>query len=114
MLAMAMAALAPAVAQAVVAGAGNRDWVEVCSVSGVVWVKAAAAESEHDAGSPMADGAMNCPWCSLHGGAAGLLPQAQVASWHSTGPALLNRVNPAPIASALWRGAPARAPPHLS
>ena len=44
MLAMVMGALAPTVAQAVVASQGGAGWVQVCSASGMVWVQADAVE----------------------------------------------------------------------
>jgi len=69
--ALLVAALWPALVQATVGGADKADWIEVCSHSGMVWVKAdGSSESEGHAG---ADASQHCPWCSLHGG-SGLPP----------------------------------------
>lgn len=120
LLAMVMGALAPAAAQAVVASTDRAQWVEVCSASGMLWVKAeglAAAGADladHDTGGPLADTRMHCPWCSLHGGAAGLPPAPtalELTSPQSEPPpaffhaALLCRV---------WALAHARAPPSAA
>jgi len=80
MLAMVLSALAPTLALAVLASSDDTaQWVEVCSASGMVWVKADTAEdvadqqsSEHSA--PVSAAVQQCAWCSLHGGAAGLPP----------------------------------------
>jgi hypothetical protein len=114
MAAVALAALAPAVAQAVVSGSGNSDWVEVCSVSGMVWVKTDASDTRHDAGSPLADAGMKCPWCGLHGGVAGLPPQTEARHLLAAGPALLPGARNLPKVCAVWLGASARAPPFAS
>ncbi len=84
MLAMVLSALAPTLAQAVVASSGGAQWVEVCSTSGMVWVKAdtgvnAADPQNSGHSAPVSDAAQHCAWCSLHGGAAGLPPSAGVA-----------------------------------
>ena len=75
LLAMVLGALAPTVAQAMVASSDRAAWVEVCSASGMVWVKADTGESAdagHDGRMPMSDATQHCPWCSLHGAAADL------------------------------------------
>ncbi len=119
MLALVMHALAPAMAQAVVTGSGNSDWVEVCSVSGLVWVKTVAPADgslgkKQGGGHPMADGAMPCPWCSLHGGAAGLPPAFQIGHDGAAPPAWWPVQRARITATAVWVGALARAPPQLS
>src|SRR5690606_9837763 len=109
MLAMVLGALAPTVAQAVVASSDRDGWVQVCSVSGMVWVQIDADPAEGD--SPMTSGSMDCPWCSVHGGAAGLPPVAA-----SAGP-LQQQAEPLPVyfrTAALrgtWASGLARAPP---
>ena len=43
LLTLVLGALAPTVAQALVAGSDRADWLQVCSVSGMVWVQADTA-----------------------------------------------------------------------
>jgi hypothetical protein len=78
MMAMVLSALAPTVAHAWVAAADEGQWIEVCSVSGMVWLKADGPEASADTATgsnmPMADMAQHCPWCSFHGASAGLPP----------------------------------------
>src|SRR3990167_7859006 len=110
MLAMVLGALAPTVAQAVVASSAHDGWVQVCSVSGMVWVQTDAAPASGD-GNPMASATMDCPWCSPHGGAAGLPPVSAHAE------PLPPQAQPLPVyfhAAALrgtWASGLARAPP---
>lgn len=111
-LAVLMAALAPAVAQAVMTGSGA-SWVEVCTAQGAKWI------SVDDAGDPSTSKAMHglehCPYCSLQ------LPTADLPP---TPPAQL----PAPVRVAMfppafeaaprtlhaWVSAQPRAPPALA
>lgn len=78
MLALVMSALAPTLAHAWVAASDEDQWIEVCSASGMVWLKAnglgAADQGASDQDAPMADMGKHCPWCSFHGSAAGLPP----------------------------------------
>ncbi len=117
MLAMVLSALAPTVAQAVVAAKGGPDWMQVCSASGMVWVQADALEHGADAAAAgdskkaMADAARHCPLFNLHG-AAGLPPaplQHAALAPHTAPPA-------APVRSAIpalqWPAAQSRAPPQ--
>jgi Protein of unknown function (DUF2946) len=116
MLALVMGALAPTVAQAMVSGGDRADWLEVCSVSGMVWVNADTGESgdrQPDSGAPMVAG-QHCAWCTLHGGAAGL-PALSV------GTALTARLTDlppafylAPMAASVWMPALSRGPPRVS
>jgi Protein of unknown function (DUF2946) len=62
-LAILMAALAPAISQALGSGSG-RSWVEVCTVAGAKWV--ALDESAKDAPAPAKPAFEHCPYCSLH------------------------------------------------
>ena len=118
MLAMVLSVLAPTVAQAVVHASGQAQWVEVCSASGMVWVKASdsaeqGAQSEGPT-TPMGDISGPCPWCTLHGGTAGIpgKPLALVGPIPSAEPP------PAFLFSAtvtgVWAVAHARAPPAAS
>lgn len=82
MLAMVLGALAPTVAHAWVAAADEGQWIEVCSASGMVWLKAGALDGSEDPATdtgtdmPMADMSAHCPWCSFHGPSAALPPVA--------------------------------------
>lgn len=116
MLAMVLSALAPTLAQAVVVSSDGPQWVEVCSASGMVWVKADTgvdAANPQDSGhsAPMSDAAQHCAWCSLHGGAADLPPSADVAvpqpRQTERPPAFFYAASPAGV----WAVAHARAPP---
>ena len=115
MLAMVLGTLAPTLAHAWVAASDEGQWIEVCSASGMVWLKAdgsdASSDGQDNPDMPMADMAPHCPWCSLHGAASGLPPEppqaklipeagAAVPSWR--GPAVWTLV---------LSGAQARAPP---
>lgn len=116
MLAMLLGALAPTVAQAVVLSSDRSQWVEVCSASGMLWVKADADTSlaaEHGS-APVSDASMHCPWCTLHGGAAGLPPSVTMAGLHSlSSPALPAFQRVVPLAG-IWAVAHARAPPQAA
>lgn len=114
MLAMVLGALAPAVAQAVVVSSDRAQWVEVCSFSGMVWVKADTDTDSQQAGdhsAPAADATMQCPWCTLHGGAASLPPVIAMAEplprQTDLPPAFFRAVT----LSGIWAIAHARAPP---
>lgn len=114
LLALVFGALAPTVTQAMVAGGDRADWLQVCSVSGMVWVQADTGEvrdQQPDGGSPMGDASQHCPWCTLHGGVAGLPP----ASHSIDLPPRLTDLPPAfyraPLAATVWAPAQSRAPP---
>lgn len=115
---MVLSALAPTVAQAMVAVAEKGQWVEVCSASGMVWLKADGTDAANDSapvqGQSVADMGKHCPWCSFHGAVAGLPPPVTSA------PLLVDLTQaltaPAPLA---WihkppRSTQARAPPAAS
>ena len=114
LLALVLGALAPTVTQAMVAGGDRGDWLQVCSVSGMVWIKAdtgEVAQQQPDGGAPAGDASQHCLWCTLHGGAAGLpVVQASLDL-----PSRLTDFPPAfyraPLASSIWAPAHSRAPP---
>ncbi|MBE0589330.1 MAG: DUF2946 domain-containing protein [Hydrogenophaga sp.] len=113
-LVMVFGALAPAVAQAMVASSDRADWVEVCSASGMLWVRADTGEpagAEHDGQAPMSDASQHCPWCSLHGGAAGLPPVIAAAEPPPRQTDLPPTFLRAVTLSGTWAVAHARAPP---
>lgn len=114
LLALVLGALAPTVTQAMVAGGDRADWLEVCSVSGMVWIKADTGEvRDHspDGGQTGSDASQHCPWCTLHGGAAGapvvhVLPDLSVRLTEAP-PAFYF----APLTATVWAKAQSRAPP---
>lgn len=121
LLALVLGALAPTVTQATVAGSDRANWLEVCSVSGMVWVKADTGEvrAQLPDGSaptsmPLSDASQHCPWCTLHGGAAGL--PVVVVSLDL--PPRLSDLPPAfyrvPLAATVWAPAQSRAPPFAA
>ena len=117
MLAMVFGVLAPTVAQAMVAAADKGEWVEVCSASGMVWLKAGATDLgdvESGQNMPMADMNSHCPWCSFHGSAAGLPMAALVTpSQPFSAQSLPIWIGASPN-DAVWHTAQARAPPFAS
>ncbi len=110
MLALVMSALAPTVSQAVVMSSDRADWLEVCTTTGVMWVKADSATTDEGT-MPMVGHEQGCEICIhtvtgappvLSGIATTVMgqpfvrPQTLVASAH---PAVL------------WAPAQSRAPP---
>lgn len=113
MLAMVLGALAPTVAQAVVAAQGGPGWVQVCSASGMVWVQADALEdaaADVDVGKSMADASRHCPWCPLHG-ASGLPPSPPTLSDLAAPAAPPLWLASVDEPATFWPAAPSRAPP---
>lgn len=113
MLALVMSALAPTVSQAVVMSSERADWLEVCTTTGVMWVKADSATTD-DGTLPMVGHEQGCDICThtVTGAPPVLLgidtavidppsaqPQARVSSAH---PAVL------------WAPAQSRAPPRFA
>lgn len=111
-LAMLFGALAPAAAQVVAVSHGAPGWVQVCSASGMLWVRidTETARNPADAGEPLVDGARHCPWCKLHGAAG--LPPAPLPAFHvsmaSAPPLAIPRSTPVRTD---WPAAQSRAPP---
>ena len=110
LLAVCFGAFAPALSQAALQarGSGAGHWVQVCSASGITWVR---ADSGDGADGHASDTAMTCPWGVIAGGAAGQ-PPAHALALPDAGP------QPLPLAQAQlgWDAAPsthahARAPP---
>lgn len=111
LVAVLLAALAPAVSHALGGGTGDA-WVELCTARGSQWVP---ADSQDPGGPPASHAFEHCPYCSLQLPALGLPPAA--------GPLLLG--SPADQASPVARlavpharqprlRALPRAPPSLS
>ena len=63
MLALVMSALAPTVSQAVVMSSDRGDWLEVCTTTGVMWVKADTAATD-DGTMPMVGHDQGCNICT--------------------------------------------------
>lgn len=117
-LALILGSLLPVVSHAVVvAPAGGQGWVEVCTVSGMAWVRqvpddaGAASDSQH---SKPGSGALmdRCGWCATHSPMAGLPP----VTGPLMGPVTLGADVPAAFRHAprpllVWAGAHSRAPP---
>ena len=71
MLAVAFGALAPTLAQAVVAGgAAPEGAVMVCTASGMLWVQADGDVLSDEGSSTLADLKKPCTWCNMHAVAA--------------------------------------------
>ena len=119
MCVMVFAALAPTVAQAMVTASDDGQWVEVCSASGMVWLKADGAELASGASSDqdnntMGDMGSHCPWCSFHVPALGLLPQQLSPLPLVPVAQSVPRVAPIALISKVQRRVQARAPPLAS
>ncbi|MEY4980323.1 MAG: hypothetical protein RLZZ352_2593 [Pseudomonadota bacterium] len=116
LLVMLLAALLPTVAQAVVRASGQAQWVQVCSASGMFWVHAQSGEprgTDDSAApkSPADDASLSCPWCPLHGGAAGLPADTSCFKGLATVADLPHAPRLAAPVFGLWASAHARAPP---
>lgn len=114
-LAMVLGAVAPAVAQALVASSDRTDWVEVCSASGMMWVKVDAPDAgSKDTGAPLHTSSKHCPWCSLHGGVSGLPPSALSVAGFASATTPLPPYADLIAASPAWSPTQARAPPFAA
>ncbi len=114
LLALVLGALAPTLTQAKVAGGDRADWLQICSVSGMVWVKADTGEVRDqlpDGDVPASDVSKHCPWCKLHGGAAGLPVAHSSLDLHPRLTDLPPAFYRAPLAATVWATAQSRAPP---
>ncbi len=113
MLAVAFGALAPTLAQAVVAGgAAPEGAVMVCTASGMLWVQADGDVLPDEGSSTLADLKKPCTWCSMHAVAAPPATQAALPLLRCAQdmPVAFYRAGPRP---AVWLGALTRAPPAL-
>jgi hypothetical protein len=117
-LALMLGGLLPVLSHAVVTTPANgQGWVEVCTVSGMAWVKQAADTAAADTervhslpGSPFA--LEGCDWCATHNPLTGL---PQLASLLAAPPVFGPGVPPgflhAPRPLFVWAAAHSRAPP---
>ena len=110
MLALVMSALAPTVSQAVVMSSDRAEWLEVCTTTGVMWVKADSATTD-DGTLPMVGHEQGCDICThtVTGAPPVLTDIAVPALWQSSAQpqALVSSAHPA----VLWASAQSRAPP---
>jgi hypothetical protein len=112
LLALVVGTLAPSLVQAVAASVGKPGWVQVCSASGMFWVKAEADPA--GTGESRVETSAACPWCSLHGGAAGLPPTPSLAvAMSEQGRPVLAQLH-TDLRSRVWTPAQARAPPSVA
>jgi hypothetical protein len=118
MWAMVLGALMPTMAQAMVAATDRGQWVEVCSASGMVWLKADAASATDEIPAEpvqsMADMGKHCLWCAFHGSMVGLLPVELPALPSVTAAKALPEATNRVVISRVPYGAQARAPPFAS
>ena len=115
MCVMVCSALAPVVAQAMVAASDRGQWIEVCSASGMVLVKAdggtGLGDQMPDPDSGMGDMAKHCPWCSFHGNAVAPPADTPLLSLQAFTSQALPEPATVAFASKLARSQQARAPP---
>ncbi|AOW14654.1 hypothetical protein LPB072_19310 [Hydrogenophaga crassostreae] len=120
MLAVVMSALAPTLAHAWVAAADDGLLIEVCSASGMVWLKAdgldatASQSSDQDQDMPMADMGKHCPWSGVHAPMAGLLPAPVAGVFAPVDGYFQAAGTVVGLPGQIQRGARARAPPLTS
>lgn len=117
-------ALLPVLSHAVVSKAAQEQgWVEVCTVSGMAWMRLTSTDALTDAGaadesapSPLSSLASHgCDWCATHPPLTALPPVSLSApivmsDWASHPPAFFH----APRLLAVWASAHSRAPPVLA
>ncbi len=114
LLAVLWGALVPTLAQALVSSSSRQGWVEVCSTSGVLWVRVDGGAKSPAAPTGQSDSMPNasahCPWCPIQG-ATGLPPEpALVTVAIAQGPVPTTAFTSARPA-VLWSKARSRAPP---
>ena len=102
MLAMLLGALAPTVAQAVVAAQGGPGWVQVCSASGMVWVTPGAlpANSAVAPNSPMARAKHRITPATSPGAASGRMCWNTICIFEAPRPSAAERIDGGTAASA--------------
>ena len=113
-LAILMAALAPAIAHALTAN-GSHPWIEVCTSSGSKWI-----QSDSSSGDPSSDRSgvqdlAHCPYCTLQVHTPVLLPsQNDVTLPAQAGSSAPVAAIGTPRAPHAWASAQPRAPPSFS
>ena len=116
-LAVLWGALLPVLSHAVAAHqVGSSGWVEVCTATGMAWVKSAddvAATSANGQSEPASGMVMTgCDWCATHSPQLGVPPVAQpLAVPLVFGPDVPTAFLRAPRPLFVWATAQSRAPP---
>lgn len=116
LLAMVLSALLPALSHAVVRAPGpGEGWVEVCSSTGMLWVRVSPDGQDPTTAPADAPGVPNlaqCAWCTTHGPGLGLPPAASTPLVGAPASALPAGAAPQPPhLPPLWRPSHSRAPP---
>jgi hypothetical protein len=111
MLAILMAALAPAISHALAAD-NTAAWTEVCTASGSKRIQVKAVDREPVPGPADAQALEHCSYCTLQGHVPALPPsQPETALPVASGPNPLAAPHVAPQTIAVWQFAQPRAPP---
>lgn len=113
MLTMVFGALAPAMAQAVLASTNPDMAIEVCTSTGMLLVQASPGAQSENGGDPQASPMQKpCLWCGMHGVAAPPALPTALPLLHCAQemPVAFYRAGPTPT---VWLGALTRAPPAL-
>lgn len=117
-LAVMLCGLLPVLSHAVVSVQGDTPgWVEVCTVSGMAWVKPLPTDSgnERPLSHPMPGSLVSldhCGWCATHNPLTGLPPLvAALVAPPSFGPSVPPAFLYAPRPLFVWAAAHSRAPP---
>lgn len=112
-LAVLMAALAPAISDAL--GDPNKaPWVEVCTTQGSKWFNA-QIESTGDSTPELGHTLDHCPYCPVHANAVGIwCAPLQAVPAPALAPSVLHAFLAAPRTVHAWLSAPPRAPPSVS
>lgn len=110
MLAVAFGALAPTLAQAVVAGSNHDFAMEVCTSTGMLLVQGGGGFQPSEGDDTLADMQKQCSLCSMQGSVAppSALPQMPLLHGVQDMPIAFYRDGPRPV---IWLGAHTRAPP---
>ncbi|MEP6739225.1 MAG: DUF2946 domain-containing protein [Caldimonas sp.] len=108
--AVALATLVPTLSQAF-RGSDNRGWAEVCSASGVKWLRVSASAAEEPPAPQHPHALQHCAFCATH--VAWALPPAVQAGAPllALGRAAPRVVFVAPRTRFAWRAAQPRGPP---
>jgi hypothetical protein len=113
MLALVMSALAPTVSQAVVMSSERGDWLEVCTTTGVMWVKADSAATD-DGTMPMAGHEQGCDICTHTVTGAPPVLTGTTASFMGQPSLWFDSLALSAHTAVLWAPAQSRAPPRLA
>jgi hypothetical protein len=113
MLALVMSAMAPTVSQAVVMSSERGDWLEVCTTTGVMWVKADSAAAD-DGTMPMAGHEQGCDICTHTVTGAPPVLTGTTAPFMGQPSLRFDSLALSAHTAVLWAPAQSRAPPRLA